>query len=469
MPANFMSDAEVIVQFLRAVEWRLRANRLIQESIRGLSKVLIALMVIKVWDLISPFKATTIRFILAGCALSFVSYVVWRARQKGTLDQAAVSIDQRTDLNDEMKTALWFIRNPRSSKWVDIQIRRAAHNADKIDVRRAYPAIMPRTAYAAAAMILVLLGLNFAPLPLNHNWLTLNAAPGIDPAETAERAAASQTRRTLPRKIRGFQNGSNGGSLNLQSISTGLEEIAASLRRSERLRGVAQALMDKRLDLAAEKLREVGADLAGASPGSFPGMQEILNDSARNPRSELQSLAEHLAATARAMQNKNMTAVQEAIEEVAEDFEGLEEEIYAQESNLDQLARGNERRAEQDGRVSSAPIPDARDFPQATSSSDGFGASGGKAESGPRQGRSTTLAVKLRQEGVEGMEGAGVTREDVRAASRQERSKLDYHDVSSEVSAAPKDVLDHRESTPWKYRPLIKSYFEAILESHSGP
>src|SRR5437879_7330291 len=193
-------------------------------------------------------------------------------------------------------------------------------------------------------------------------------------------------------------------------------------------------------------------------------MQEILNESARNPRPELRSLSEDLAATARAMQNKNMTAIQEAIEEVAQDFEGLEEEIYTQESNLDQLARGNERKAEQDGHVSGAPLPEPRDFPQATSSSDGAGASGGKAESGPRQGIPTTLAVKLQQEGVEGKPGAGATREDMRAASRQERSKLDYRNVSSDVSPAPKHVLDHREPTPWKYRLLIKSYFDAILE-----
>src|SRR5207237_760201 len=139
-----MSDAEVITQFLGAVEWRLRANRLIPEITLGLSKVLMAVIVIKVWDLISPFKTTTMRFILAGCALSFASYVVWRGRQKTSLDQAAVSIDQRAGLNDEMKTALWFIRNPHTSKWVDRQIQRAARNTEKIDVGSAYPIVIPR-------------------------------------------------------------------------------------------------------------------------------------------------------------------------------------------------------------------------------------------------------------------------------------------------------------------------------------
>ena len=65
------------------------------------------------------------------------------------------------------------------------------------------------------------------------------------------------------------------------------------------------------------------------------------------------------------------------------------------------------------------------------------------------------------------MEGAGVTREDERAASRQERSTLDYRAIEAKSTGSPKDVLDHRESTRWKYRALIKSYFEAIGEPAS--
>src|SRR5205085_6374377 len=148
-----------------------------------------------------PFKTTTMRFILAGCALSFASYVVWRGRQKRSLDQAAVSIDQRAGLNDEMKTALWFIRNPHTSKWVDRQIQRAARNTEKIDVGRAYPIVIPRTSYAAVAMIAVFLGLNFAPLP------------GTNPNHPAPGTAAEQTPQTNAREFRRVENTSNGSRL----------------------------------------------------------------------------------------------------------------------------------------------------------------------------------------------------------------------------------------------------------------
>jgi len=413
-----MSDTESIIHLLRNVEWRLRANRLLHELTLSLSIVLTFFIALKVWALFSPLKATTITFVIAACAFLFASYIVWRFRKRGTLDQAAASIDRKAGLNDEIKTALWFIENPRSSDWVDTQIQRAARNARKIDVHSAYPASIPRSFYTAAAMILAFAGLNFAPLRLNHHWLMLRPA---------------------------------------------LEEIAAHLQGSEKLRDVAEALMEKRLNRAAEELRKLGAQMGNEPPQSMRDIEESLKAAARNSREGLEPLTEDLAEAAHAIQNKDAAAIQEAIEEVAQDLEGLEEEIYTPESTLDQFARGNERKAEQGGQVSGAPIPQARDFAQATSSTEGLRASGGNAQAGPRQGAPTTLAVKLQQERLSGMRSPGATRVDVEHASRQDRSKLDYRNVRSELTAAQKDVLNH-ESMPWKYRPLIKSYFQTMLE-----
>src|SRR5947208_911917 len=182
-----MSDAEIIVQLLKNIEWRLRANRFLRDITLGLWIVLTFLTLIKVWDLVSPFKIATVWFLFGLCALFLSGYAAWLLRKKGTLDQAAVSIDRRARLNDEIKTAFWFIRNPHPSKWVDRQIQRAAHTAAKIDIRRVYPISIPRTSSAAVLMTLVLVGLNFLPLPWKHNWFSLIAA-----TETAvERAEPS--------------------------------------------------------------------------------------------------------------------------------------------------------------------------------------------------------------------------------------------------------------------------------------
>src|SRR5439155_22242717 len=102
-----------------------------------------------------------------------------RLLQNETLGQAAASIDTTADLHDEIKTALWFINNPRASEWVDAQLRRAARDAQGLNLDRLYPRRVPRTTYLAIAMILVFVALNFVPLSWNHNWLTLQAAPAF--------------------------------------------------------------------------------------------------------------------------------------------------------------------------------------------------------------------------------------------------------------------------------------------------
>ena len=97
-----MSDTESIIHLLRNVEWRLRANRLLHELTLSLSIVLTFFIALKVWALFSPLKAPTITFVIAACAFLFTSYIVWRFRKRGTLDQAAASIDRKAGLNDEI-------------------------------------------------------------------------------------------------------------------------------------------------------------------------------------------------------------------------------------------------------------------------------------------------------------------------------------------------------------------------------
>ena len=79
----------------------------------------------------------------------------------------------------------------------------------------------------------------------------------------------------------------------------------------------------------------------------------------------------------------------------------------------------------------------------------------------PREGAPTKLDVKLQQEGLEGMKDHGEKQENIEEMSKQERSKLDYRNVKSELSPAQKDLLN-QDRIPWEYRPLIKNYFQAI-------
>src|SRR5262245_65175276 len=83
---------------------------------------------LKVWYFFQRSRAVTIGFIVGTWVLLFLSFVIWRIVQQGTVEQAAASIDKQAQLQDELKTALWFINNPRSSEWINAQIHRAARN-----------------------------------------------------------------------------------------------------------------------------------------------------------------------------------------------------------------------------------------------------------------------------------------------------------------------------------------------------
>ena len=58
-------------------------------------------------------------------------------------------------------------------------------------------------------------------------------------------------------------------------------------------------------------------------------------------------------------------------------------------------------------------------------------------------------------------EDGGEKPENIEESSKQERSRLDYRNVKSDLSPAQKDLLN-QDRIPWEYRPLIKDYFQAI-------
>src|SRR5207247_4101605 len=81
-----------------------------------------------------------------------------------------------------------------------------------------------------------------------------------------------------------------------ESIYAGLQEIAGLFQESETLRGVAHALMDKRLALAAEDLRTAGTVLDREPVASLLDIEHSLNEAAEISRPELQALSGELAA-----------------------------------------------------------------------------------------------------------------------------------------------------------------------------
>src|SRR5437870_7596344 len=117
-----MSDREIILKSLEKAERRLRTNRLLRDLTVTFSLFLLFPIALMIWDLFSPFRATTVTVILFVWLSSLALYSLWRTLQIGTLEETAVQLDKKVGLCDELKTAYWFITHPHSSAWIEVQI-----------------------------------------------------------------------------------------------------------------------------------------------------------------------------------------------------------------------------------------------------------------------------------------------------------------------------------------------------------
>jgi hypothetical protein len=357
-PVLSMSDKEIIIAALGRVERRIRRNRLFTELNLAAVLFLAIPVLLKIWDLFEPLRGGTISIIVGIWVLLFAAFVVWRITQKGTLHQAAASIDTRAGLRDELKTAFWFINNPRPSEWVDAQIRRAARDAQHLDLQHLYPRHVPRTSYIAAGMVVVFLILNLLPLPWNHNWLTLQAAPPFE-LNDKEAALLKQTEELLRRAeklkqtdlanqledvmqqlqqgkidaqqaaqmLDEIQNQLEEGNLDANSINEGLEEMARDLQQSEKLEPAGNAMQNKELNLAADELRKLAEKLNQNSAQQSKDIQKSLQQAAENTRPGLEELAKMLKEAAEDLKDGQQQLAQEALDGAAQELSSIQQRI----------------------------------------------------------------------------------------------------------------------------------------------
>jgi hypothetical protein len=448
-----MSDREIIIQLLRSVEWRIRANRLCHELTLGVSVAIAALILFKIWDLFSPLRGVTIGAVAAALIVLFAAFAVWRIRQRGTLEQAAGLIDRKAGLRDEIKTAFWFLNNPHSSEWVEQQIRRAAKSARNLDVRHAYPSMIPRTSYVAAATVLLFGALNFIPTPFNHNWLMLQAAPPD--------SALGRTGGNFP--------------LDREAILKNLKEVAERLRESELLKETADALARGDVEGAANDLRSLAEQIGNATSEEIAEFKAAMASAAatKQDKAELEPALQEMADTSETAED---TGIYEEMMQTAQALQELAEKLQTAAQDGESYQTG---KSTDDG-PSKESVQVAEGGPgnlkQSNSTGPGGGSNappGGLAQLPTSLEAKLKLDVKLEAEAVQGVEANKAQpkdkdEEEVPQATKQERSKVDYRDVKSDLSPAQKDLLN-QDHIPWEYRALIKGYFQAIRPAEPGP
>src|SRR5262249_5056572 len=148
---------------------------------------------LKIADIALSFRGTVVFPVLGTWFLALTGYSIWLLCRKGTLSEAAASVDKKLKLEDELTTAYWFISNPRRSDWIDLQIARAAAKVVKIDSTKLYPRFIPRSLFSAAAVLFLFVILNLNPFSPHRNWLALQAAPTYPLSQVQQNLLARAT------------------------------------------------------------------------------------------------------------------------------------------------------------------------------------------------------------------------------------------------------------------------------------
>jgi hypothetical protein len=353
-----MSDKDVILQFLEKAEKRARSNKRFNEIATALAIAFIIPVSFKLLDLVFLFRARTVSTFFLVWLAATVAWIVWRIRGRNPLAQTAANIDRKASLNDQLKTAYWFIRNPRQSEWVDAQIQRTAKEAGRIRIDSLYPRKFPRNSLIAAGLLFLLVGLNFVPLSLNHNWVYLQAAPpfslteeervnlanAIKLLEQAKAEENAELAGKIQELIEQLQEGEisvddaikqldalkdelEAGDLDSANMTNGLEQMAAILRQAKALQPAAQPMGRGELNEAASQMRQLAARLQTLSQDDLREMSQRLNSASENPRSGLQDLARAFETTGGAIQRGDRAASQSGFDRIARELESIRQEL----------------------------------------------------------------------------------------------------------------------------------------------
>lgn len=318
-------------------------------------------------------------------------------------------------------------------------------------------------------------------------------------------------------QLQGVQNELGEGNLDMASIEEGLSDMANDLQESEQMQELAQNMADRDLKEAAEDMRRL-AEQMGMST-SPPNLQEqmtrSLDKAAENSRPGLEGLTKDLKEASENMKAGDQQGVQEALQNAANELDKLAEKMESQqlrneagkqlqslEDALRQRQEGEQQQSSQQGNQQQKGQQQQKGAPNAQQqggqqgqqqagqaqggekgqeaqepgqpgesegegSNEGSGQmpSGSKTGSSQKEGPPTKLEVQLEMEKLAGQFEEGeenpMNSKEIEESSKQERSKLDYRNVRSELSSAQQDLLN-QDRIPWDYRPLIKNYFQAI-------
>jgi tetratricopeptide (TPR) repeat protein len=356
-----MSDHETIVEALKKARSRIRRNLLVNRIASILSIFVVIAVLVKLTGLFILLSTGMLRTFWVVWFAALAGFVIRNLGRRGDLEETAGNLDRKAHLRDEVLSAYWFLNQRNKSPWMHLQIERAAKTVRGLDVRKLYPQSLPTSSYVVGVGIVLLITLNFAPLPFTPSLLFSTPMPDVAIIERQARlneidallAEAAALNDAQDSAISEFQELVAGmrdadlslqqtadqanqveglldqGNLNLNSLLEGLEEIGDDLRQAQESEAAGEALSQRDLQTAAEELERLAEELGGGSPPSNE-LQDALAEAAENSSFGLEDLAEALQSASEALENQDAEAAEQSLMDASETLGELSDMVTSQ-------------------------------------------------------------------------------------------------------------------------------------------
>jgi len=509
---------EPVRSVLSRVQLRLGLNRLLRVAAIGAGALLTLALT---WRLLAWFDgrvpaAAALTILVAILALVGLAFLLVRALlvARPGLDNAANVADARAGLDNELLSALWFARERRPSRWMELQLERASRHAAALHPERLVPLRLSGAALAGLGLgALALLAVWFAP-PLSPAPAD-DSMPGAARVEALREMAAAmpqseaaqqleQALRTLERPdatpeerreaIAQAQDAVDRMGLEAASKRDELQKLSEAVGNQPGMEEVADALAKGDAARAAQLLEQIAkqnpaedgrrdADTEPVDAGGEPSLEQTLMEASQATGAQPDSAASResvQAAIDRLNEIARELAASNYVNEAWQSVRGPQLEQYQQAGGM---TAG--RYAEQT-QASSTPSPGSSDTPMgggtmARSAAVAQGDARSEQEGGTRMGQALgdtpadpvlgkseeRLEAQLKRSTIETQEqddALGEERTWYYSESQQQRSTVSRREVASRARFAQAEAggnggisIQHRE--------IVKDYFMNLRES----
>jgi hypothetical protein len=438
--------------------------------------------------------------------------------RRTTLARAADEVDRRGGLDDELKTAYWFIEHPAASPWIAAQIERAARSAGALDISRLLPLrVEPGTLAASALVSVLLLALWVAPPLLRSSDVPMQPAAALSAADAKQlqllRDLAAQLHddpqvtapvehalRELQRKdatpeekqhaLATAREALEQRNLDAASTREGLYQMGQKLRGHEGLRDVAAALEEGDARKAARALqaadlrpRESGAAAGAAGEqGKQKDLQRLL-DQAANREGKDESGEVSSVAAREAIDRLNQIAeqldAQQQVNQASQALQQLQLAVaqrstmsagrFSQQAAQNATASPNTGQTSMPGGImfrSAAVALEKQNSVQQEGSKTGAAMGESKADAALGN-RTAPLSVQLKREAVPNSEPddeQNAPKNWFYAESKEQKSIVELRDVQSRESFGQAQS-GSAEGISVRHRQIVKDYFMQLRET----